>query len=145
MNTQITITPERVAEERHAFEVFYAGLWKNASQKSESIEFLADVVRSMRAGDAYEDDKDYLNFLWEGWIGRAQSEATVNASLFAVLAPCGEGVAFKNEADARWTATGRGAGSDGFGVPTIGDAFRDTYEGEKFRLVKIRVLEEVKT
>lgn len=63
--------------------------------------------------------------------------------LFAVLAPCGEGVVFNKEADARWTATGRGTGSDGFGVPTIGDDFRDTYKGEKLRLVKVQVLEEI--
>lgn len=63
---------------------------------------------------------------------------------FAALASCGEGVLFANEVDARWSATGRGAGSDGFGVPTIGDAFRDTYEGEKFRLVRVQILEEVK-
>lgn len=62
---------------------------------------------------------------------------------FAVLTHCGQGVVFDNEIDARWTATGRGAGSDGFGVPTIGDDFRDTYQGEKFRLVKIQVLEEM--
>ena len=61
--------------------------------------------------------------------------------LFAVLAPCGEGVVFDNEVDARWTATGRGGG---FGVPTVGDCFRDTYKGEKFRMVKIQILEEVR-
>ena len=63
---------------------------------------------------------------------------------FAVLAPCGQGVVFDNEVDARWTVTGRGAGSDGFGVPTIGDDFRRAYKGEKLRLVTVQVLEEVK-
>ena len=145
---QINITPERVAIERNAFEAFYAALWKKQTNKAESVEFLAGVVRSMRDGDQYEQGNDYLNFLWEGWLCRATvqdflHEASGNEQLFAVLAPCGQGVVFGNEVDARWTATGRGVGSDGFGVPTIGDDFRRTYKGEKLRLVTVQVLEEV--
>lgn len=146
---QINITPEQVAMERDAFEAFYAALWKKQTSKAESIEFLAGVVRSMRVGDQYEQGKDYLNFLWEGWLGRATAQDVLNGAsgnkpLFAVLAPCGQGVVFGNEVDARWTATGCGAGSDGFGVPTIGDDFRETYKGEKLSLVKVQVSEEIK-
>ncbi len=46
---------------------------------------------------------------------------------YAVVASCGQGVIFSNLQDARWTLTGEGTGSDGFGVPTIGDAFRESY------------------
>ena len=135
--------------ERDAFETFYAALWKKQTDKTESIEFLTGVVRSMRDGDQYEQGKDYLNFLWEGWLGRATAQdllngASGNKPLFAVLAPCGQGVVLTNETDARWTTTGRGTGSDGFGVPTIGDDFRRTYKGEKLRLVTVQILEEVK-
>lgn len=49
------------------------------------------------------------------------------APYYAVMAPCGQGVLFSNLLDARWTLTGKGTGSDGFGVPTIGDAFRESY------------------
>lgn len=59
---------------------------------------------------------------------------------WAVLAPCGEGVLFRKEADARWTQTGEGVGSDGFGVPSIGESFRDAYEDEKLEMVRVLVL-----
>ena len=65
--------------------------------------------------------------------GAPQQEATH----WLVTAPCGEGVVFDNERDAQWTLTGKGAGSDGFGTPTIGEAFRDAYEGETFTLVEL--------
>ncbi|TYK74322.1 hypothetical protein FSY45_19350 [Comamonas sp. Z1] len=77
------------------------------------------------------------------WWARAQ-EATPPAAqdareFWGVIAPCGEGVFFKNEADARWTQTGHGSGSDGFGVPTIGEAFRESYEDDALDLVRIRI------
>ena len=82
--------------------------------------------------------------LWacESLIEYCQAYYSEDASpaLFAVLAPCGEGVILEDEVDARWTATGRGGR---FAVPTIGDEFRDIFEGEKLRLVKVKVLEEV--
>lgn len=58
---------------------------------------------------------------------------------WAVIAPCGEGVLFLNEADARWTQTGEGVGSDGFGVPTLGESFRECYEDEQLELVHVRI------
>lgn len=58
---------------------------------------------------------------------------------WAVIAPCGEGVFFRNEADARWTLTGHGSGSDGFGVPTIGEAFRESYEDYELELVRVHI------
>jgi hypothetical protein len=45
----------------------------------------------------------------------------------AVLSPSrNEGVIFKSERDAKWTATG--VLRTGFGVPVIGEAFRDAYD-----------------
>lgn len=59
--------------------------------------------------------------------------------LWAVMAECGQGVIFDHEQDARWTLTGRGAGQDGFGVPTIGEELRDSYEGHAFTLHRVRL------
>jgi hypothetical protein len=55
----------------------------------------------------------------------------------AVISPSGnEGVMFKSERDAKWTATG--LMRTGFGVPVIGDAFRDAYDDtSKFTIVKV--------
>ena len=58
---------------------------------------------------------------------------------WGVIAPCGEGVLFRKEADARWTQTGEGAGSDGFGVPTIGESFRECYEDKELELVRVHI------
>lgn len=46
---------------------------------------------------------------------------------WAVIATCGQGVLFPSLLDARWTLTGEGAGADGFGYPSIGEAFRECY------------------
>lgn len=77
------------------------------------------------------------------WWARAQETTPPAAQdareFWGVIAPCGEGVFFKNEADARWTQTGHGSGSDGFGVPTIGEAFRESYEDDALDLVRIRI------
>ena len=54
------------------------------------------------------------------------------------MAECGEGVIFRNEADAAWTLTGEGAG--GFGVPSIGEAFRDCYEDEKLTAYRVLLI-----
>jgi hypothetical protein len=55
----------------------------------------------------------------------------------AVLSPSrNEGVIFKSKRDAKWTATG--VLHTGFGVPVIGDAFRDAYdETSKFVIEKL--------
>lgn len=71
--------------------------------------------------------------------GQAQADARDARQFWAVIAPCGEGVFFSNEADARWTHTGHGSGSDGFGVPTIGEAFRESYEDEELELVRVHI------
>lgn len=78
------------------------------------------------------------------WWARAQ-ETTPPAvqdarEFWGVIAPCGEGVFFNNEADARWTQTGHGSGSDGFGVPTIGEAFRESYEDDALYLVRVHIV-----
>ena len=78
------------------------------------------------------------------WWARAQETMAPAAQdareFWGVIAPCGEGVFFKNEADARWTQTGDGSGSDGFGVPTIGEAFRESYEDDALDLVRVHIV-----
>lgn len=74
-----------------------------------------------------------------------QIETVAVEEMFAVIVSYGHGVVLRHEKDARWAATGIGTGADGFGVPTIADCFRQYYDDEPIRLVKIRVVEEVKT
>lgn len=59
--------------------------------------------------------------------------------LWAVIAKCGEGVIFDNEQDALWTLTGEGTGQDGFGVPCIGEEFRDLYADDGLILHRARL------
>ena len=59
------------------------------------------------------------------------------APLFAVMAECGQGVIFDDQMDATWTLTGEGTGSDGFGVPTIGEAFREAYHDQQLTAYRV--------
>ncbi|WOI47006.1 hypothetical protein [Acidovorax sp. BLS4] len=59
---------------------------------------------------------------------------------WAVFAPCGQGVIFTNAADARWTHTGIGTGSDGFGVPRIGFDFREAYGTDPLTLERVQIV-----
>ena len=61
------------------------------------------------------------------FIEAAQQPCPSPVQAWAVVAPCGDGVLFSSLLDARWTLTGEGAGADGFGHPTIGEAFRECY------------------
>jgi hypothetical protein len=76
---------------------------------------------------------------WEVWQARAALSASrqEGEEWHAVISPSGnEGVMFKSERDAKWTATG--LMRTGFGVPVIGDAFRDAYDDTfKFTIVKV--------
>lgn len=71
-------------------------------------------------------------------------DAPTEREFWAVIAPCGHGVIFEHEKDAQWTLTGEGTGADGFGVPTIGDSFRDCYGDDEIELVRIRVAAQAK-
>ncbi|AFU45685.1 hypothetical protein C380_09925 [Acidovorax sp. KKS102] len=61
------------------------------------------------------------------FIEAAQQPCPSPVQAWAVVAPCGDGVLFSSLLDARWTLTGEGAGADGVGHPTIGEAFRECY------------------
>lgn len=72
----------------------------------------------------------------------APAPAPAHREFYAVIATgARQGVMFDHPADARWTHTGEGAGSDGFGVPTIGEGFRESYGDAALELVKVRVVE----
>jgi hypothetical protein len=83
--------------------------------------------------------KDWVQTAWEAWQKRASLSASrqEGEEWHAVISPSGnEGVMFKSERDAKWTATG--LMRTGFGVPVIGDAFRDAYDDtSKFTIVKV--------
>lgn len=70
----------------------------------------------------------------------AEDAGAEGLTLHLVLSPNGEeGVAFVDKADALYTATGRRSG--GFGVPAIGEAFRDAYdEADSFEVIEVRAV-----
>lgn len=68
----------------------------------------------------------------------APTTQPAHSTYWAAIAPCGEGVLFTKKQDACWTITGKGAGSDGFGHPVIGEEFRKCYSsGLKLHQVQI--------
>ena len=64
----------------------------------------------------------------------------ISPSLFAVMAECGQGVIFGSQMDATWTLTGEGTGSDGFGVPTIGERFREAYHDQQLTAYRVLLM-----
>lgn len=140
--TAPTNTPQ-VEAIRAQFELAYATAWASDSQRTETPAQLAEVVKTWRDSDTYPMDMPRLRFGWEAyqWAIAQRVAAKAVREFHAVIAPCGEGVLFSKRADARWTLTGQGVGSDGFGVPTIADAFRESYGDSSLELVQVRVVE----
>ncbi|MEG0139168.1 MAG: hypothetical protein RR707_00030 [Comamonas sp.] len=83
---------------------------------------------------------------WEPLYAAPQAQADARGSaptageqdarkFWAVIAPCGEGVLFDDERDARWTHTGTGL----ILKPTLGDEFRELYGDEELELVQLTI------
>lgn len=93
------------------------------------------LAQDLASQDARPSEADYLECMaaaktvLDKVLGEGSSAVVANPAqeLWAVMAPCGQGVLFDNKMDARWTLTGKGTGADGFGYPTIGEAFRECY------------------
>ncbi|MBV7454332.1 hypothetical protein KW843_07605 [Acidovorax sp. sif1233] len=97
---------------------------------------IRDAVRA--TGDFYGQKVDVVPVPTRAASVHAELEH-LPGDFWAVVAPCGEGVVFRNPIDARWALTGTGTGSDGFGHPTIAEHFRDCYGGECLVLLSLRL------
>lgn len=95
---------------------------------------IRDAVRA--SGDFYGQKVDVLPVPVRAVSVQAELEH-LPGGFWAVVAPCGEGVVFRNSVDARWALTGTGTGSDGLGHPTIAEHFRDCYGGEALALLRL--------
>lgn len=136
MNTTTTGAPFSAAAYLRAKAEAFAQEHGSVDPETNALEF--------RRGAHAEEKSVYFNELLELADELDPLEAKANAGrvFHAVIATrAKQGVLFDHIADAQWTHTGEGTGSDGFGVPTVGEEFRDCYADEPLELVLVRVVE----
>lgn len=144
------------AEEREAWEKFSTAMAEKLHKKYvEGYSGFDSCTEAQLSAMLYEhlpkgDPVDVANFCMFLFANgqriaatppsAAPAEPANEKKLYIVMNEQGsEGVVFDDKRDAAWTQTGTGSGSSGFGVPCIGEEFRDSYGDGKLTLHEVSI------